>query len=581
MIRQLAAGRRKTLWRVATLAGAGGLACIGLYGVSAAQAVPAGHGQARVWIAASRTAGDLDCNGMSPVQKTILAAKACTDIRGALGIKNKYTWDGRFYDNGRYIGHDEPDVRFLSSARNSGNNVYWNETLGRDPAKAPTVRHPGHDVNHWAELTIAPWFSMALCNPFSYPLLPCQPKSDVNAPAQLDTPVPAGVYPGGGSSFLEMQFYPPGMAPFQDNISCNNKDWCASLHINDLECSENFASCNNDCEEPTNFAFIQTNGVPTGPPSPQLSNLATGTPNRFTLLMRPGDHLRIHIFDAPVPGGKPGEEALVTSIHDLTTGKTGFMQASAKNGFMATNINDCSGTPWDYQPEYNTAGPRNVVPWGADLVDVSTEFEIGHFEACSRLTKPLSVDQIIPGYTDITWNECHGPYENSVPKKDESTEPGDAFCYPVGDTHLGQAPPNIVTGCEDDVFQNGDLDYDGNSYWPDWPNSVRPTRFPSTFLESPPVMASGAGYSRFQIQTDAALSEASCKFPDTSGCKVPPPGGPGKFYPYWTLTHGCIWEFGQVQNGNTFGKEAQYGSVPPGLGYPQLLGPIMKNSCRS
>ena len=44
------------------------------------------------------------------------------------------------------------------------------------------------------------------------------------------------------------------------------------------------------------------------------------------------------------------------------------MQASAKNGFMATNISDCSGTPFNYEPEYNTAGPNNIVPWAADQV---------------------------------------------------------------------------------------------------------------------------------------------------------------------------------------------------------------------
>jgi hypothetical protein len=137
-------------------------------------------------------AGLLDCNGFSPVQRTVLAAKACTDIRGMLGVHNKNTDDGRFYDNGHYIGHDEPDVRFLSANKNSGNNVTWNETLGVDPAKAPTVKRPGHDVNHFPELTIAPWFSMALCNQFSYPLTPCQPRSDVNAPATVKAPVPPG-----------------------------------------------------------------------------------------------------------------------------------------------------------------------------------------------------------------------------------------------------------------------------------------------------------------------------------------------------------------------------------------------------
>jgi hypothetical protein len=567
--------------RVVTVAGSAALACFGVAGVSAAQVVrPAAHmSAARAWVK-PHAAGNLDCNGVSKTQKTLLYAKGCTDVRGMLGVDNKWTWGGKFYDNGRYIGHDEPDTRFLSSVPGSGNNVTWHETLSTDPASLPTVHKPGSDRTHMVELTVAPWFSMALCNPFSYPLLPCKPNSDVNAPATVNAPVPPGVYPGAGSSFLEMQFYPPGMAPFADSISCNNTDWCASLHINDAECTLNFATCNPNCVEPTNFAFIQTNGVPTGPPSPQLSDLATSTPSNHTLLMKPGDHLTIHIWDAPVPG-QPGQKALKTSIHDLSTGQSGFMQASAANGFMATNINDCSGTPFNYEPEYKTSGPKSIVPWAALQVNVSTQFEIGHFEACSSLSKPFNVDQLIPGFTDVSWNQCHGPYENAAPAGAEATEPGDAFCYPKGDTHFGKAPPNIVTGCEDNVFQNGDLDFDGNPYWPDWPNSTVPNRFPSTFRQLPPTTVGGASYSRFQIQTDAALSESSCNFPDTSGCAVPPPTAPGKFYPYWTLTKSCVWEFGNMTNGKTFGKDAQYGSIPIAVGYPELFGPIMRNPCKT
>jgi hypothetical protein len=456
----------------------------------------------------------------------------------------------------------------------------WHETLGTDPAAAPTVKTPGHDTTHYVELTVAPWFGMALCNPFSYPLLPCKPQSDVNAPATVDAPVPAGVYPGAGSSFLEMQFYPPGMAPFVDNISCDNTHWCASLHINDAECTVNFASCNNHCIEPTNFAFIQTNGVPTGPPSPQLSNIATSTPNAQTLLMNSGDHLVIHMSDAAVPG-ETGQRALKLTINDLTTGQSGFMQASAKNGFMATNIQDCSGTPFNYQPEYNTAGPRNIVPWAADQIDIATQFEIGHFEACTSLAQPFNVGQVIPGINDTSWNQCNGPYENAGPPDSKTPETGDAFCYPAGDTHGAlNAPPNVVTGCEDNVLQNGDLDFDGNPYWADWPNSTSPNTFPSTFQQAQPT-SSGAGYPQFQFQTDAALSEASCAFPNPSGCTVPPPGGPGKFYPYWTLTKSCHWEFGNMTNGKTFGKEAQYGSIIPKVGYPQMFSAVFTNPCDS
>ena len=550
--------------------------CLLLAGAASAQT----HHAQRAWVAPHRV-GALDCNGMSPLQSTIESAKACTDIRGILNSTSPYMDDGHFYDNGRYIGHDEPDTRFLSGIRGSGNNVVFRETLGRDPKGAPTVKVPGRDRTHWVELSIAPWFSMALCNQFSYPLTPCKPMSDSNAPGTVNAPVPPGVFPGGGSSFLEMQFYPPGMAPFIDNVSCNNRAWCASLHINDLECTTNFASCNTNCEEPTNFAFIQTNGVPTGPPSPQLANTATSLPNGHTLMMHSGDRLVIHIWDAPVPG-HPGQKALKTSIHDLTTGQFGWMQASAANGFMATNINDCSGTPFNYEPEYSSSKPKNIVPWAADQVNVSTQFEIGHFEPCTRVTQPIDVTTIpfpgLSGFPDTTWNRCHGPYENSAPAGAEKTEPGDAFCYPRGDTHGGRVAPNVVTGCVDDVFQNGDLDFDGTSYWANWPTSTTPNRWPSTFLQHFPT-TNGHDYAAFQIQTDAALSEASCNFPTPSGCKVPPPAAPGKFYPYWTLTKSCVWEFGNMTNGNTFGKQAQYGSIKPQLGYAQLLGPIMPNRC--
>jgi len=60
---------------------------------------------------------------------------------------------------------------------------------------------------------------------------------------------------------------------------------------------------------------------------------------------------------------------------------------------------------------------------------------------------------------------------------------------------------------------------------------------------------------------------------------VPPPAALGKFYPYWTLTKSCLWEFGNMTNGNTFGKQAQHGSISPKVGYPQLFGPIMRNRC--
>jgi hypothetical protein len=515
--------------------------------------------------------GELDCNGFSPIQQTIKPTGACTDIRGFDGIYNSNTWDGRFYDNGHYIGHDEPDLTFLSNQPGSGNDVTWNETLPRDPIAVPTVNTPGSDVTHWFELSLAPWFSMALCNPYSYPQSACKPNSDRNAPRQGYPGAPRHGYPGGGSSFLEVQFYPPGEAPFFDNISCDNTHWCASLHINDLECTLHFGHCNVNCEEPTNFAFIQKNGVPTGPAGPQVANLATFTPNSQTLLMNPGDAIRVHIFDAPLAGGG---HALEVHVADLTTGQSGFMQASAANGYMATVIGNCKGVPFNYEPEYSTAKRGNIIPWAALQTDVSTQFEIGHWTPCSSLSDPASNFDDLLSFTagDPYWLTCNGPYEaqpDSVSGNPEGFG-GDAFCYPAGDTHsaLNQfgitgTPPNLMTGCAD-FLSGGDIDFDGTSYWPDWPTGVSPTATtPGSFVQSAPT-SNGHSYSQSFFQTDVALSEATCA-EALSGCTVPPPG-PGHFYPYWSTINtgsGCSILFGNVAGGsgvNDYGGDAQYGT---------------------
>ena len=167
--------------------------------------------------------GELDCNGLSTDPAVGETGAACLDPRGP-GVS-------RFEDNDHYIGHDEPSVRFLSSQPGSGNNITFNERLPVEPAKLPTVRHPGKDVTHSFELTIAPWFSTTVCDPNSAPLLPCKPESDANAPA--------GSYPGAGAAFVELQFYPPGFAPFTDAISCDNTHWCSALNIDSLECQGN------------------------------------------------------------------------------------------------------------------------------------------------------------------------------------------------------------------------------------------------------------------------------------------------------------------------------------------------------
>jgi hypothetical protein len=500
--------------------------------------------------------GQIDCNGFSRIQVELRVTAACADIRGIRGQ--------RFYDNGWYIGHDEPAIRLISDKPMSSADITFVERLPREPARLPTVERPGHDVTHTFELTIAPWFSMSLCDPNSFPQRPCEPVSDRNAPSAEN--------PGGGAAFLELQFYAPGFAPFPDNISCDNSHWCSALNIDSLECRTSGA-CNNDCVEPVNFAWIQNNGVPTGPPSPQLGNLETVTPNEHTLLMNPGDVIVVHMFDATLPDHR---RALEVTERDLTNGRSGFMVASARNGFMNTSPENCTGTRFNFQPEYSSAAPANILPWGAGPYNVDTEFEVGHFEPCSSLSDRQEMSQ---PFVDVFYNRCHGPYEASTDQGD--LEPNDAPCYPAGDTHGGLAPPNQVTGC--DVFNNaiGDLEYDGTPYWPDWPTSAQPGRFPGAFVQAQPTTR-GSTYPGIQFETDLAATEVGCNTETGAGCTVPPPG-PGHFYPYWTLAHdttlGCSWEFGNVRGGETFGGEAQYGAVGPTT-MAAFVSPILRNpSC--
>jgi hypothetical protein len=87
-------------------------------------------------------------------------------------------------------------------------------------------------------------------------------------------------------------------------------------------------------------------------------------------------------------------------------------------------------------------------------------------------------------------------------------------------------------------------------------------------------------YPQLQFLTDNPATNIKCNpaLPDT--CRVPPVQAPGQFYPYWTLARvsgACVWEFGQLPNGNDIGKDKQYGTFTASLGIPELAGPIMPN----
>jgi hypothetical protein len=462
--------------------------------------------------------GSLDCNGYSKIQQPIKAHDICADFAG---------YDGsRGYDNGHYIGHDEPTVNFFSNSPGSASNMQWKVTLPTEHALPATQSFENY---------IAFWFGLDLCDPNSYPQNPCIPDSDKNPPVRFaNDPL------GAGSAFLEMQFYPPGFAPFISQISCDQTHWCASLHINSLECTAGFTFCNPNCQEPTNFAFIQMDGVPTGPPGPVDATNASFTPNDQTLLMNQGDTLKVTIKDTP--------DGLLNRIDDLTTGQSGYMVASAANGFQSLNVNTCAPTNFSFRPEFSTSKFGNFLSWGPGQSNVGWDFEVGHF----------------------------------TPGANGDNDADDAPCF-SGPT---------LPGCLD-FATGGDLDFDGTSYLPVWPDGTNNTASP-ILLSS--VLGNGIGpvsstdgssgyrhpYSSFQFDTEVLDFEPGCQ-PSGAGCTVPPAGA--AFYPYFNqLSKGksCLLTFGMDVNGatvNDFGRDAEWGRSNPSWDFHDSSSGILPNPC--
>jgi hypothetical protein len=187
-----------------------------------------------------------------------------------------------------------------------------------------------------------------------------------------------------GVAFMEMQFYPPGW------ITSNSAtQWTAALNIDSLSQNGNTGQGNNaacgGAIEYVNYAFIQTDGVPPGPPNPLLQNGSTFTANANTLYMNPGDELLVTEVDTA--------HGLKITVTDLTTGQSGFMVASAANGFGQI-LFDPNGTscdpathnpPYDFHPMYATSSEHTRVPWAAHSYNIAFSDEIGYFEYCNTV----------------------------------------------------------------------------------------------------------------------------------------------------------------------------------------------------
>lgn len=476
----------------------------------------------------------------------------CAEAADAIGYEGKYT------------GHDEPSLLFYSNTPGAGNNNVYQLRLPTDPPTLPTQDGTGGTFNF--QLHIAFWFGMALCDNQSAPEFtnaPCVPNSDTNIfdgsnPASPDY---IGRHPG--TAFLELQFYPPGWAPFQEAISCDATKWCAAMAIFSFNSNQNTGVPNNAAclgtvgIEPANFAFVTKSGVPHAPAGPLDLTLGSFTPNPATdLFMDSGDQITVDLHDTAA--------GLQAVIHDLSSGQSGSMTASPANGFAQINYQPtsatCTETPYAFHPMYSTTSEHTRVPWAAHSYNVAFADEIGHFEYCSNV---------------LGNGTCGGdPNDPNGPDGD------DVGCLPASESLRVQ-----IGGCI-----GTDNDFDGVSYQTTWPGSLsnpgqNNTMNPKSILFSSPLFNGNQKYSRIAFEADLPRIEAAdfggnCNRTTGANCLNPPPGA--NFYPIYSTRNtdqGCRWQLGGPNipgTKNTFGgtSTAEYGplffSVYPGPGFTPI-----------
>jgi hypothetical protein len=476
-----------------------------------------------------------------------------------------------------YIGHDEPAALFYSNRPGSGNNVTYQMVLPKDPPTRP--KQDGSGGTFGFELHPTFWLGMVMCDPngspnpdgaalTGHPTVPCKPDSDSNIYESTNPASSHYIGLGPGQAYEEMQFYPPGWAPWPAGIGCTAKQWCAALNIDTFSDNQNTGGFNNTAclntvgPEPVNFAFVTKNGKATAPGSPLHPEHFIPDPKR-DFLMRSGDRLTVHLFDTP--------SGMRVTIVDHTRRTHGSMTASAANGFASVvfdpSASTCTATPLNFHPEFSTSTPltRNVN--AAHTYNVAFSDEIGHFELCAKVAN----DAI---------SSCLKPLGPDTNNGDVGPDPAgdDDFCLPASaslDVKIG--------GCLDT-----DGDFDGVPYSFGWPGSVsNPVAdrllHPTSELFSSPTVR-GKNFSSMAFEADLSRIESSdTAFKVTTpcqrhllnpsdpqpglGCVNPPPNS--VFYPIYSTrnTHrGCMWQEGGPYipgTTNKFGgnSHAEFGSL--------------------
>lgn len=472
----------------------------------------------------------------------------CTDV--------SYAYPGIGYDN-KYVGHDEPSLLFYDKHKGAGNNDTYVIRLPKDPPVAPKQGGGGGTDNFM--LHPAFWFGMALCDSQSFPNFThrCAADTDNNIFTSTNPKSPRYLGKHPGTAFMEMQFYPPGWAPWPAGNSCDATKWCAALNIDSLSSNSagvvnNSACLNKTGEEYVNFAFLTHNGKSQAPANPFDATNATFTPEpKKDLFMKSGDTLRVRLFDT-----KAGFRVIV---NDLSSHQNGSMTASIANKFaqidFQPNATKCSVTPYAFHPMYGTSSPSTRVPWAAHSYNVAFSDEIGHFEYCQAIDTTNNAKPCTKaGGTDSTLDN------------------DDVGCFTAAQsTHFP------ITGCT-----ASDADFDGPTYLRDWPGtqSQRLAAQPYEFLS--PTFNGGRKYQQVAFESNMPRIEFQdfngpgpfCDPSTGANCVNPPPGA--QFYPFYTTAgvgSACFWQLGGAHLPNTirtFGgsSKTEYGTTPLSLTYP-------------
>ncbi len=517
----------------------------------ASAAHPAGHAAAATRSTAGGGASAGAASSAQPINCAGVKSFLCADVQDPYAVSGP-AWT--------YVGHDEPSALFYSNRPGSGNNNFYLLRLPKDPKTQPTQQTSGGQAPTWNfQLHPAFWFGMAMCDSQSYPEFTstCQPDTNANIANSANPASPQFIGKHAGTAFMEMQFYPPGWAPWPAGVSCDAHQWCAALNIDSLSTTPDGMNNNTTCLqqvglEPVNFAFITHNGASQAPANPVDATLATYTPDRAKdLFMNPGDLLAVAMHDT--------SSGFRVFIRDLTTHQTGSMTASIANGFAQVKYDPtgsgCTAIPYNFHPMYSTSSPDTRVPWAAHSYNVAFADEIGHFEYCTTV--------------DTTTGGCTVPGGADVQFPDASASSDDAGCFAPSQSLLVPVGGCIAT----------DNDFDGPEYDNNWPGTGNPAT-PQPIRFSSPTFNGGQQYSQVAFEADLPRIEVSSNSPTNNcnrttgaGCVNPPLGPNGQpipFYPiYTTSSHGllgnhCTWQLGGAGipgTTHTFGgtSAAEYG----------------------